>query len=55
MTVKELKEIMDSLNPETEVYYTNYGGSRVNGWYTDIKNEAPALVLTDLYVEPRKA
>ena len=55
MTVKELKEVLETLDPATEVFYTNYGNISVNGWYVDNKNDRSAVILTDLYVQPRNA
>lgn len=52
MTVKELKEILNSMDEKLEIKYYNSYRNSINGYFIAKDEEAPVLMLTDLEVQP---
>ena len=53
MTVKELKEILNTAENENMPVTCSYYSEEINGYYFKESEGKKKLVLTDLYVQPR--
>ena len=54
MTVKELKEILNTVDENKRVYFGSvYSNDEINGYYLQSKGDELVLVLSSLNVQPR--